>query len=172
MAQLIIVGYQDMHKAEEVRTTLLKLQREYLLDLEDAVVVTKKKDGKIQIRQAINLPLLGAFEGTFWGALIGLLFLSPLLGAAVGAASGAITGALADVGINDDFIKQVAQTLQPGASALFVLVRQATPDKVLEHLQGTGGTIIKTSLSHEDEAKLQAVLNDVHKSGLSVGAYS
>lgn len=172
MAHLIVVGYDDNHKADEVRMTLLKLQREYLIDLEDAVVVVKKPDGKVKLRQAINLPALGAFQGTFWGALVGLIFLSPLLGAAVGAASGAITGALADVGINDDFIKQVAQTLQPGTSALFVLVRSATPDKVLEHLQGTGGHIIKTSLSHEDEAKLQAVLSTAQKEVVPAGANS
>lgn len=170
MANLIVVGYDDMHKADEVRMTLIKLQQDYLIDMEDAVVVVKKEDGKVKLHQAVNLPALGAFQGTFWGALIGLMFLSPLLGAAVGAASGAISGALADVGINDDFIKEVSQKLQPGTSALFVLVKHATPDKVLEHLQGIGGHIIRTSLTHEEEAKLQAVLDDVKKTAAPVGA--
>jgi uncharacterized membrane protein len=70
-----------------------------------------------------------------------------------------VTGALSDVGINDDFMKDLAATMKPGSSALFVLVRSMTPDKVLEELQGTGGTVLKTSLSHEDEAKLQAALS-------------
>lgn len=170
MAHLIVVGYDNEHQADEVRTTLLKMQKDYLIDMEDAVVVVKKPDGKIKLRQAINLPALGAFQGTFWGALIGLLFMSPFLGAAVGAASGAITGALADVGIDDDFIKQVSQKLQPGTSALFALVRSATPDKVLEHLSGTGGHILRTSLSHEDEAKLQAVLSNVQKQSQPVSS--
>jgi uncharacterized membrane protein len=94
-------------------------------------------------------------------ALIGMLFLNPLLGAAVGAGAGAISGTLSDVGVNDKFMKELAANFQPGSSALFVLVRKATPDKVLEELQGAGGKIIQTSLSHEDESKLQAALDAV-----------
>lgn len=169
MSQLVVVGYDDEYKAEEVRLKLLKMQQEYLIDLEDAVVAVKKPNGKIKLNQAVNLTALGAVQGTFWGALIGLLFLSPLLGMAVGATSGAIAGALSDVGINDDFMKQVSAQLQPGGSALFVLVRSSTPDKVAEQLAGTGGRVIKTSLSHEDEAKLQAVLNQVRPVTQPVG---
>jgi uncharacterized membrane protein len=91
--------------------------------------------------------------------LIGLIFLKPLLGMAVGAASGAAGGALSDVGINDQFMKELAESMNPESSVLFVLVRKSTPDKVLAELQGTGGKILKTSLSHEDEAKLQAALD-------------
>lgn len=163
MSQLIVIAYDDEHKAEEVRLKLLKMQREYLIDLEDAVVAVKKPDGKIKLRQAISLPALGATEGSFWGLLIGLLFLSPLFGVAVGATSGAIAGALADVGINDNFMKELAAQLKPGSSALFVLVRSITPDKALEEIQGSGGTIIKTSLTHEDEKKLQAALAEAKK---------
>jgi uncharacterized membrane protein len=163
MSSLIVVGYDDIHKAEEVRLTLAKLQRDYLIDLEDAVVVIRKPDGKIKLNQAINLTEHGAVAGTFWGMLVGALFLSPFLGAAVGAASGAIAGALSDVGINDQFMKEVAAALKPGTSALFVLVRSATTDKVAEQIQGTGGKIIKTNLTHEDETKLQAVLDKVQK---------
>jgi len=163
MSSLVVVGYDDIHKAEEVRITLLKLQQEYLIDLDDAVVVIRKPDGKIKLNQAVNLTAAGATSGTFWGLLIGALFLSPFLGAAVGAASGAIAGALSDVGINDQFMKEVAAALKPGTSALFVLVRSATADKVAEQIQGTGGKIIKTNLTHEDEAKLQAVLDKAQK---------
>jgi uncharacterized membrane protein len=163
MSSLVVVGYDDIHKAEEVRITLLKLQQEYLIDLDDAVVVIRKPDGKIKLNQAVNLTAAGAASGTFWGLLIGALFLSPFLGAAVGATSGAIAGALSDVGINDQFMKEVAAALKPGTSALFVLVRSATTDKVAEKIQGTGGKIIKTNLTHEDEAKLQAVLDKVQK---------
>ena len=100
-------------------------------------------------------------SGGFWGSLIGLMFLNPLLGLAVGASAGAVSGALTDVGINDDFMKELAATMTPGSSSLFVLLRNpvAAPDKVLAELKGTGGTILKTSLSHEDEAKIQAALN-------------
>jgi uncharacterized membrane protein len=163
MSHLIVVGYDDVHKADEVRLTLLKLQHEYLIDLEDAVVAVKRADGKIKLNQAVNLTTYGAVQGSFWGLLIGMIFLSPLLGAALGASTGAVTGALTDVGINDNFMKEVAAALKPGTSALFVMVKHATPDKVAEHIKGLGGTIIRTTLTHEDDVKLQAVLNDVKK---------
>jgi len=159
MNTLVVVGYNELHKAEEVRLTLIKLQKDYLIDMEDAVAVTKDEKGKIKLHQAINLTAAGAASGGFWGMLVGMIFLNPLLGMAVGAAAGATSGALADVGINDQFMKDLAATMTPNSSALFVLVRQSTPDKVLEEVKGTGGTILKTSLSHEDEAKLQAALN-------------
>jgi len=108
-----------------------------------------------------NLTASGALSGGFWGTLIGLIFMNPLLGLAVGAGAGAVSGALSDVGINDDFMKNLAATFNNGSSVLFVLVRKATPDKVLEELQGTGGKVIKTSLTHDEEAKLQAVLDQV-----------
>ncbi len=163
MSHLVVIGYDDMHKAEEVRLTLRKLQKDYLVDLEDAVVAIKKPDGKIKLNQAISLPAVGAFQGTFWGLLIGILFLSPIFGAALGAGSGAIAGALSDVGIDDNFMKQIAETLKPGTSALFVLVKEATPDKLAEHIAGTGGKLIQTSLTHENDQKLQAVLNQTKK---------
>jgi uncharacterized membrane protein len=93
------------------------------------------------------------------GIVIGLLFLNPLLGMAMGATAGAVSGALTDVGIDDKFVKELATTMKPGSSVLFVLVRKATPDKVLDEVKGTGGKILKTSLSHDDEAKLQAALS-------------
>jgi len=159
MSTLVVIGYNDLYQAEEVRLKLCKLQRDYLIDLEDAVVVTKDKAGKIKLHQAVNLTAAGAASGGFWGALIGLIFLNPLLGVAMGAAAGAVSGALTDVGINDRFMRELATTMQPNSSALFVLARKATPDKVLEELQGSGGTILQTSLSHDDEAKLQAALS-------------
>ncbi len=159
MSTLIVVGYDDLYKAEEVRLKLRRLQSEYLIDLEDAVVAVKDAKGKVKLHQAVNLTTAGAVSGGFWGSLIGLIFLNPLLGLAVGATAGAVSGALSDVGINDDFMKDLAATMTDGSSALFVLVRKATPDKVLEEIKGTGGRIIKTSLSHDDEVRLQAALS-------------
>jgi len=161
VSTLVVIGYDDVYKAEEVRLKLRKLQSEYLIDLEDAVVAVKDASGKVKLNQAVNLTAAGAVSGGFWGSLIGLLFLNPLLGLAVGAGTGAISGALADVGINDKFMKELASTMTNGSSALFVLVRKATPDKVLDQLKGTGGKVLQTSLSHEDEAKLQAALSSV-----------
>jgi len=163
MNTLVVIEYDDLFKAEEVRLQFLKMQKEYLVDLEDAVVATKDKDGKVKLHQIHSTVKAGAIGGGFWGTLVGLIFLNPLLGLAVGAASGAAAGALSDVGINDEFMKDLADNLKPDSSALFVLVRRATPERVLEELKGTGGKILKTSLSHEDEAKLQAALDAARK---------
>ena len=159
MSTLVVIGYDDQFKAEEVRLKLWKLQKEYLIDLEDAVVAIKDDKGSVKLHQAVNLTAAGAVSGGFWGSLVGLIFLNPLLGLAVGATTGAVSGALIDVGIDDKFMKELAETLAPGSSALFVLVRKATPDKVLEEIKGSGGKVLRTSLSHDDEAKLQAALS-------------
>lgn len=167
MSNLVVIGFDDQQKAEEVRLALLKMQKDYLIDLEDAVVAVKNQEGKIKLHQAVNLTAAGALSGGFWGSLIGLLFLNPLLGAAVGASAGAVSGALTDVGIDDQFMKELAASLQPGSSVLFVLVRKSTPDKVLEELSKYEGKVLKTSLSHEDEAKLQTALDSAKPSTAS-----
>jgi uncharacterized membrane protein len=159
MSTLTVIGYDDQFKAEEVRLKLWKMQKDYLIDMEDAVVAVKDQNGKVKLHQAANLTAAGAVSGGFWGSLIGLMFLNPLLGAAIGASAGAVSGALTDLGIDDKFMKDLAATMKPGTSVLFVLVRHSTPDKVLDELKGTGGKILKTSLSHDDEAKVQAALS-------------
>src|SRR3954447_5072526 len=159
MNTLVVIEYHDQFKAEQVRLLLRRMQKGPLIDLEDAVVAVKDGPGKVRLLQSVNLTAAGALSGGFWGSLIGLLFLNPLLGMAAGAASGAVTGALTDIGIDDHFMEELASGLKPGSSALFVLVRSANVEKVLEELKGTGGRIIKTSLTHENEAKLQAALS-------------
>ena len=159
MSTLGVFEYDDQFKAEEVRLSLMKMQKDYLIDLEDAVVAVKDQKGKVRLHQAVNLTAAGALTGGFWGALIGLIFLNPLLGMAMGATAGAVSGALTDIGIDDKFMKELAANMKPGSSTLFVLVKKVTPDKVLEEIKGTGGKVLKTSLSHEDETKLQAALS-------------
>jgi uncharacterized membrane protein len=112
-----------------------------------------------------NLTAAGALNGGFWGTLVGMLFLNPLFGLAIGASAGAISGALADVGIDDNVLKKLAETLKPGTAALCVLIRQMTADKVLEEIKPFGGTVIQSNLSHEDESKLQAALESAQKAG-------
>src|SRR4029077_3378027 len=135
MSDLVVIAFPTEAKAEEVRQKLLAMQKEYLIELGDAVIAVKDADGLA----------VGAVSGTFWGALIGLIFLMPLAGAALGAASGAIGGALTDVGLDDKWMKETAAAIQPNTAALFVLVRKVTVDKVLEGLRGEGGTVMKTS---------------------------
>ena len=155
MSTLVAVGYDDPFKAEEIRIKLQKMQAGHLIDLEDAVVAVKNAKGKIKLDQIHNLTVFGAATGGFWGMLIGLLFLSPAIGLAIGAAAGAVSGALRDIGINDQFMKDLANTMKPNTSALFVLVRKATPDRVMEELKGTGGKVLHTTLSHEETDRLQ-----------------
>ena len=159
MRKLIAVTYDTEFKAEEVRLQFLKMQKSYLVSLEDAVVVEKKQNGKVKLHQMYNLTASGAVGGGFWGVLIGLIFMNPLLGLVVGAGAGAVAGALSDVGINDNFMKQLGEKLKPGSSALFVLTDSEITDKVLAELRGSGGEIIQSSLSHEDEDRLQAALS-------------
>jgi uncharacterized membrane protein len=166
MSTLVVIDYENELKAEEVRLTLLKMQKEYLIDLEDAVIVVRDQQGRVKLRQLYDLTVAGAASGGFWGALIGLMFLNPLFGFAIGATAGAISGALKDVGIDDGFMKQLGETLKPGSAALCVLIRQMTPDKVLEEIQKFGGTLIKTNLCNENEAKLREALASAQKSAV------
>ena len=161
MSDLVVIGFPTEAKAEEVRQKLLAMQKEYLIELGDAVVAVKDANGRIKLNQMLNTTAVGAVSGTFWGTLIGLIFLMPLVGAAIGAASGAVGGALTDIGINDKWMKETAAAIEPGTAALFVLVRKATGDKVLERLKGEGGKVMHTSLDHTKEAALQAALADV-----------
>ena len=158
MSELVVIGFDDEHKAFEMRAALAKLQKEYLIEMEDVVVVTKNDKGKVKLHQAVNLTAAGAVGGAFWGMLIGMIFLNPLVGAAVGAGAGALSGKLRDIGISDNFMKELAEALRNDTSALFVLVRKVTPDKVLEGLKGFKGKILKTSLTADREEELREVL--------------
>jgi uncharacterized membrane protein len=158
MADLVIVAYETEEKAEAARKKLLELQKEYLIELGDAVVAVRQADGSVKLNQLINTTAAGAASGGLWGAMIGLLFLNPLLGAAMGAGAGALGGYLTDVGIDDKFMKDAAAALTPGKAALCVLVRKVTADKVLPAMAAFGGTVLRTNLSAEQEARLRDAL--------------
>jgi len=160
MSDLVVISFEDEHTAFEMRAALAKLQKEYLIEMEDVVVVTKNDKGKVKLHQAVNLTAAGAVGGAFWGMLIGMIFLNPLVGAAVGAGAGAMSGKLRDIGISDNFMKELAETLRNDTSALFVLVRKVTPDKVLEELKGFKGKVLKTSLTKDKEEELRQVLKN------------
>jgi uncharacterized membrane protein len=160
MSNLIVISFDDEHTAFAMRADLAKMQKEYLIEMDDVVVVTKDEKGKVKLHQAQNLTALGAVSGGFWGTLIGLIFLNPLLGAAVGAGAGAVSGALTDVGISNDFMKEFAKGFKPGCSALFVLVRKATGDKVLAGLSEFKGKgkLLQTSLTKDKEEELREAI--------------
>jgi uncharacterized membrane protein len=157
MSNLIVIAFNNEADAFEMRAALAKLQSQYLIEMEDAVVVTRDTHGKVQLHQPVNLTAAGAVGGAFWGMLIGMLFLNPLLGAAVGAGSGALSGKLSDIGINDKFVKDLGATFTNSTSALCVLVRKSTPDKVLEALKPFAGKgrVLQTSLTKDKEDQLR-----------------
>jgi uncharacterized membrane protein len=158
MSNLVVVAYDDEQTAERVLDTLGRLQKDYLIDLEDAVYVTKGQDGTVKLHQSMNLAGAGAASGALWGGLIGLLFFMPVVGAAIGAGTGALGGKLTDIGVDDRFAKDLGERLRPGTSAVLALVRRSTPDKVLPELQQYGGQVLQTSLPHDAEERLRAAL--------------
>lgn len=160
MSNLVVVVFDDETTAFEARAALAKMQKEYLIEMEDVVVVTKNKKGKAKLHQAVNLTAAGAASGGFWGLLIGMIFLNPLIGIAVGAGAGALSGALSDIGIDNKMMNELAESFTPGTSALFVLIKKATGDKVLEGMKDFAGKgkVFQTSLNKHDEDALRAVL--------------
>lgn len=163
MADLLVLEFDSEAKAEEMRTKLLRMQQEYLVELGDAVVAVKQPDGSVKLNQLLKPVAAGALSGALWGSLIGLIFLMPLAGAAVGAASGALGGKLADLGIDDQFMKDAAKTLHSGNAALFLLIRKMTTDKVLNEIRGFGGTVLQSSFDETKEEQLREALADAHK---------
>jgi uncharacterized membrane protein len=142
MSNLMVVDFDGIHTADEVLNKLRSLEKEYLIDLDDACVVERDKAGKVHVKQAVNVAGVGAamggIRGALWGTLAGLLFLNPLAGMAIGgiagASVGALSGSLSDYGIRDDFIRKLGETISEGSSALFVLFRSVTEDKVLPEI--------------------------------------
>ena len=158
MNDLLAIAYSSEEKAEQVREKLFALQKEYLVELGDAVVAVKKADGSVKLNQLFNTTAAGGVSGAFWGTLIGLIFLMPLAGAAIGAATGAVGGAMTDFGIEDKFMKDVAGAVQPGGAVLFVLVRKMTADKVIDALKPFGGVVLRSSFEKSQDEALRAAL--------------
>jgi uncharacterized membrane protein len=164
MATLTAWRFDTADGARNALTTLERLQKEELIDVVDAAVVSwpegRKKPKTEQLHSLVGA---GALGGSFWGLLFGLIFFVPLLGMAVGAAMGALTGSMADVGIDDDFIKRVREQVTPGTSALFALTTNAVTDRVLDNFKGTRAQLISTNLSAEQEAKLREAFEEAEQ---------
>jgi uncharacterized membrane protein len=163
VSSLVVLAFPTESGAQQVLTVVRDLQRQQLITLEDAATVVRGQDGKPKVKQATSLVGAGAWGGAFWGMLIGLLFFMPWLGMALGAVTGALAGRFTDIGIDDSFIREVGQKIQPGQSALFLLVRQATMDRVLEALRPYNPEVLQTSLSTEQEAKLREAFGGAHE---------
>ena len=162
MSDLIVIGYPDEETAERAWRELTQLQRDYLVDLDDAAIIRRDRNGKLHVTTpAHHAVAWGTLSGMFWGVVLGLLLLGPLApvvgvaGGIVGAAMGAGT----DLGIKDDFRQRVQELVQPGTSALLVIARKVTADRFVEALRPYGGTVLKTSLPHDAEQQLMKALH-------------
>ena len=162
MSQLIALGFQNDADADAFISEVEGLEKAQLLGLGDMVKVTRKDDGKVKIKQMNHMTGIGALSGAFWGMLIGFIFFMPVLGLAVGAAAGALAGHFSDVGIDDDFIKSVGETIKPGQAGVFMLVEQQTPDKVEDAMSKWAGkvTVLRTNLSADAEEKLKETFGE------------
>lgn len=155
MSDLIAIAYKDLPTAQEVTGNLAEAQKAHLIQLDDLVIV-ERKDDKIKLHQP-SLAGAGALGGAAWGGLIGLIFLVPFFGMAVGAATGALAGALSDAGIDDNFLKELGDKLEPGGAAVIGLVRSINEEKILENVR-IPGELIQTSLTSEAEGPIREAL--------------
>jgi len=162
MSDLIVIGYPDEETAGKAWDELTRLQHDFLVDLEDAAVIRRDRKGKLHVTTpAHHAVAWGTFSGLFWGVLIGLLFLFPLapLTGLAGGIMGAALGAAGNLGVKDEFRQRVQDLVQPGTSAILVIVRKVTPDKFLEAMRPYGGTVLQTSLPHDAEQQLMKALH-------------
>ncbi len=156
MSDLIVITFDDETGAKKLRDALIEMKKEDLIELDDAAIVIRKQDGQVKVKQVSNLAGIGALGGAFWGLLIGFLFMMPWLGVAIGALAGAAGGHFIDIGVDDKFIKEVGETIDPGHSALFLLLRDTAPERLTAVLKQSNGKILQTSLSKEEDTKLRA----------------
>jgi uncharacterized membrane protein len=164
MGTLTVWKFDSARGAESALELLARLQKEELIRINDAAYVSWPEGRKKpKTEQLHDLTGGGALGGSFWGLLFGLIFFVPLLGMAVGAAMGALSGSMADVGINDDFIRGVRENVTPGTSALFVMTSHAVADKVLDQFKSTGASLVSTNLSSEQEGRLREAFADTEK---------
>jgi uncharacterized membrane protein len=155
MSELVVLAFDNEQGAFQARDKLLDIRKRRMLQLADAAVVVRRQDGRIKVKQLTSLVGSGTLGGAFWGLLVGLLFAVPWMGLVVGAAAGVAISGLTDYGVDDKFIKQVASTIQPGHSALFLLIHMGDLETWLDELKAFGPAVLQTSLSEEDEAKLR-----------------
>ena len=159
MATLVAIGYPDETTADEARKTVQRLEADLIIQADQVAAISRDQAGKFHTTTSHNASAAGgAVWGGFWGLLFGLLFFIPFAGGAIGAGFGALFGHLGKNAIDQTFQQQVRDYVQPGTSALFMIIEKATPDKAIAALEQYGGTVIRTSLSDEDTAKLQDAL--------------
>lgn len=159
MSELIILGYDDQTRATQAYEKVLELQRDFVVDLTGLAIVSVDANGKRHVDTPAKIVGASAASGALWGLLFGLLFLVPGVGLVMGGLMGAVSGRLARSGVDRAFKNRVDEMLEPGKSAVVVMARKVTEDKFGAAMAPFGGTVLKTSLSEEDEKELAAELD-------------
>lgn len=170
MSEMVVIGYPNAETAEMAMEEVLRLQRDYMIELDQIAVVQQDADGKFHTHTPVSPTAAGTTWGAFWGLLFGMLFFVPFLGMAVGGAMGALSGGMAKAGMNREFLERVRGVLKPGTSALFLVIQKVTPDKVIEALKPFGGEVLRTSLSEDAEQRLKVAMHGEEKVPAGVGA--
>lgn len=170
MSDLVVIEFPSEEAAEAVRARLLSRQKDYLVELGDAVIAVRSADGAVKLNQLLHPAPFGATYGGMWGFLIGLIFMVPLLGAGLGALAGVLVGAMSDVGINDRFMKEVGQSLHEGRAALFLLVNKMTTEKIRADFAGSGGRVLQTSFDPEKENVLRVAFDTARQTFADTGS--
>jgi uncharacterized membrane protein len=159
MADLIVIGYDDEQTASQAAEEVVRLAHDLVIEPEAVAVISRDRDGKYHVTTTHHPVAEGATWGMLWGTLFGLLFFIPVFGLAIGGAFGALFGAIERAGINRQFQTEVRDMVQPGTSALFLIVDKVTPDKAIDALSKFGGRVLKTSLPTDAERQLQEALH-------------
>ncbi len=158
MTTVTVLKFATAPGAGEALEVITRLQKQHLITLHDAAIVSWPADQKApKTKQLVDLVAAGSIGGLFWGMLFGLIFITPLFGMVVGSAVGAIGGAFRDYGIDDNFIRSIRGAVTPGSSALFMMTSDAVLDRVVKSMQSLNVEIIATNLSAEQEKKLRAL---------------
>ncbi len=160
MSELIVIGYDDHDKATAAYNEVMALQGDFVVELRGLAIVTVDAEGKSHVETPQKIVGMSAASGALWGMLLGLLFLVPFVGLAIGGLMGAVFGKLGKTGINDEFRRQVQELLEPGKAAVVVMASKITEDKFADRMKQYGGTLLKTSLSDEDEKELASELGE------------
>jgi uncharacterized membrane protein len=168
MATLVAIGYPDETTATAASLEAQRLAKDLIIQPDAIAAIIRDKEGKFHVTTTHHAVAGGTTWGMFWGLLFGMLFFVPFLGMAIGAGMGALMGKMTKGAVNREFQDQVRDLLQPGTSALFLVVEKVTPDKAVEGLSKFGGTVLKSSLSKEAEAELQEALHGEEQAAKTV----
>jgi len=158
MSEIIVIGYDQQSTATQAYKEVLTLQHDFVVELTGLAIVRVDDEGKSHVETPQKIVGVSAASGALWGMLIGILFLVPFFGFALGGAMGALMGKMGKSGIDEQFRSQVQALLKPGGAAVVIMASKITDDKFANAMKQFGGTLLKTSLSEDDEKELASEL--------------